>query len=337
MSYSSGPLQIAQEPDDQYTISLDYNYNLPNYNDSDDDSDNLSSDMNFVTNLFENRLDSVQNEAEFDQDPIFMGGDENLDFRVYGSGPDEEDELGIELGRLGDGLSGLRVVDIDSESDVEEVEEVEGFDGGVCLSGDQDGIRFDDDGEIGWDEMGGDRQGFSSEVRVNSDGSWEEDDSVEIEDENFRDLEWEILLAANNFSGEFEVGNEDGVLYVTVQDEYLYAQTESAVKGSPPAAKSVVENLVSVVLTRDYVKENNVVCAVCKDEIGVEERATRLPCSHHYHGDCIVPWLNLRNTCPVCRSELPTDDADYERRKERRDDLGWLDNLNDDLNVRYDL
>ncbi|XP_078444005.1 uncharacterized protein LOC144713301 [Wolffia australiana] len=77
-------------------------------------------------------------------------------------------------------------------------------------------------------------------------------------------------------------------------------------KGNPPAAAHVIERLPSIVLTQMEV------CAVCKDEISLEEKPKQLPCFHHYHADCILPWLKIRNTCPVCRHELPTDDPEFE-------------------------
>ena len=155
---------------------------------------------------------------------------------------------------------------------------------------------------------------------------------------------WEILLVMNDIvrNTNWERDN-DAEAYIADQDDYMYAgeydtlfgqfvENENALKGSPPAAKSSVENLPLVELkTENLLAEELVACAVCKDKFSMEEKVRKLPCAHYYHDDCILPWLNIRNTCPVCRYELPTDDPDYERRKSRRAGGG----LQTDLRVRY--
>ncbi|VVB18067.1 unnamed protein product [Arabis nemorensis] len=45
--------------------------------------------------------------------------------------------------------------------------------------------------------------------------------------------------------------------------------------------------------------EEVVVCAVCKDAMVIGEIGKKLPCGHSYHGNCIVPWLGTRNSCPL--------------------------------------
>lgn len=85
--------------------------------------------------------------------------------------------------------------------------------------------------------------------------------------------------------------------------------------GTPPASKSAVEGLPDVKITGEMLESDSSQCAVCKDSFELDEEAKQMPCKHIYHKDCILPWLELHNSCPVCRYELPTDDQDYENQK----------------------
>ena len=87
--------------------------------------------------------------------------------------------------------------------------------------------------------------------------------------------------------------------------------------GNPPAAQKAIEGLKKYKINEEKIKEfgfeNS--CAVCKDEFNIGEECLSMPCNHYFHGDCLIPWLKERNSCPVCRFELPTDDEDFENMK----------------------
>ena len=34
-----------------------------------------------------------------------------------------------------------------------------------------------------------------------------------------------------------------------------------------------------------------------------------LECSHYFHGDCIVEWLNIHSECPVCRKRILSSES----------------------------
>ncbi|KAH8584976.1 ring domain [Cryptosporidium sp. chipmunk genotype I] len=106
--------------------------------------------------------------------------------------------------------------------------------------------------------------------------------------------------------------------------------------GSPPASVQVVEQL-----PRETVTEENITrikmcgpCVVCQEEYSIGDEVMGLSrdeevCHHIFHVNCLLPWLNQHNSCPVCRFELPTDDAFYEsRRRSSAQNISTMESTN---------
>jgi hypothetical protein len=109
-----------------------------------------------------------------------------------------------------------------------------------------------------------------------------------------------------------------------------FAEENNTRRGAPPAAKSIIENLPSVVISISHETNGGVTCPVCKDNMPAKTVTKQLPCMHQYHSSCILPWLSYRNTCPVCRYEFPTDDLEYERLKHATANergIHWLEHI----------
>ncbi|GAB4856148.1 hypothetical protein Ancab_024789 [Ancistrocladus abbreviatus] len=113
--------------------------------------------------------------------------------------------------------------------------------------------------------------------------------------------------------------------------------------GTPPAQKEAVEALPVVKVVE------NLQCSVCLDDFDLGAEAKEMPCKHKFHSACILPWLEMHSSCPVCRYQLPADeskrdsevsrssnnsgegtnvndtseDGDREERSERRFTLPW--------------
>ncbi|GAB2209612.1 hypothetical protein Droror1_Dr00026830 [Drosera rotundifolia] len=150
----------------------------------------------------------------------------------------------------------------------------------------------------------------------------------ERERERLGNLEWEVLLNMGPVDIDAGIesgfddngfGDRDDFVYTGEYDMMFgqFGMGESNLVGRP-TSRNVIANLNSVVMGEDALLDGNAVCAVCKDEMGIGEVVRELPCCHRYHGECILPWLGIRNTCPVCRFELPTDDVEHEQRMRER-------------------
>ncbi|KAF3446136.1 hypothetical protein FNV43_RR11315 [Rhamnella rubrinervis] len=87
----------------------------------------------------------------------------------------------------------------------------------------------------------------------------------------------------------------------------------------PPASKEVVANLPVITINEEILGKlgKDAECAICKENLVVNDKMQELPCMHTFHPPCLKPWLDEHNSCPICRYELQTDDDAYERWKEQ--------------------
>ncbi|PIN18620.1 Ubiquitin--protein ligase [Handroanthus impetiginosus] len=73
--------------------------------------------------------------------------------------------------------------------------------------------------------------------------------------------------------------------------------------GTPPARKEAVEALPTVKI------QETLLCSVCLDDCEIGSEVKEMPCKHKFHSGCILPWLELHGSCPVCRYQLPSDES----------------------------
>ena len=82
--------------------------------------------------------------------------------------------------------------------------------------------------------------------------------------------------------------------------------------------KEILEKIPIFDLSEKHCKKNEKgelefpTCSVCCSNFNLGDKTMLLPCGHLFHPDCIRPWFNEHNSCPVCRFELPTDDPNFE-------------------------
>ncbi|VVA98855.1 unnamed protein product [Arabis nemorensis] len=76
-------------------------------------------------------------------------------------------------------------------------------------------------------------------------------------------------------------------------------------KGPKPADREIVEELETV----NVLGHEMSLCTICKEDMFIGEEATRMPCSHLFHKQCLQGWLKTANSCPLCRFQLPTSNV----------------------------
>eukprot|EP01018_Ginkgo_biloba_P038393 Gb_22125 [translate_table: standard] len=102
--------------------------------------------------------------------------------------------------------------------------------------------------------------------------------------------------------------------------------------GTPPASKSAVEAMPIIKISEEHLSSASSECAVCKDDFELGAEARQMPCKHMYHSDCILPWLELHSSCPMCRFQVPVDDEDGSKKCQSEQSTSGEENRSDAAN-----
>ncbi|XP_026817899.1 E3 ubiquitin-protein ligase RNF126-like isoform X1 [Rhopalosiphum maidis] len=76
--------------------------------------------------------------------------------------------------------------------------------------------------------------------------------------------------------------------------------------GPPPLTKEKIQEIPTAVISQEHL-DLKLQCSVCWEDFTIDEKVMKLACDHMFHKDCIIPWLELHGTCPICRKYLADD------------------------------
>ncbi|KAG6424058.1 hypothetical protein SASPL_114470 [Salvia splendens] len=80
---------------------------------------------------------------------------------------------------------------------------------------------------------------------------------------------------------------------LTMADEPIDSHEEVEDESKAKAASRLLDQLPTV--------EGGGDCAVCSEGLCLGGAAKRIPCGHVFHHDCILRWLSVVCSCPLCR------------------------------------
>lgn len=114
-----------------------------------------------------------------------------------------------------------------------------------------------------------------------------------------------VSLAGGAGQPMYIMGNPGDYVYSRDSLDTIVTQLLNQMDGTgpPPLTKDKIAEIPKVAVTEEQAN-SKLQCSICWEDFQLTETVRRLPCVHIYHENCIVPWLELHGTCPVCRKTL---------------------------------
>lgn len=94
----------------------------------------------------------------------------------------------------------------------------------------------------------------------------------------------------------FNIDNTRSVLFLTSLGSY---------ENEPIRTEGLSEEEINNLSIEDYSLSKEESCTICLSKICEGNKIHRISvCSHLFHAECLIPWLRLNKTCPLCRKNV---------------------------------
>ncbi|CAH0480549.1 unnamed protein product [Peronospora belbahrii] len=133
-----------------------------------------------------------------------------------------------------------------------------------------------------------------------------------------------------------------GVIIIQTVDVWPYTMTDSTGESKDvkiPAfmmslkhGKGFIEYLRSkcneITSANIVVRKDARECVICQVEMSIGMKVTRMPCQHMFHTACLHEWLQVGNSCPICRVEIAAkrsthNSSSSSQTAQQRGDFAW--------------
>lgn len=90
-------------------------------------------------------------------------------------------------------------------------------------------------------------------------------------------------------------------------DQIIQSLLSTRSQGKKPASAEAIQSLERFNYGDPSHNDAKEECAVCQYDYKHGDELVKLPCSHDYHKDCVVKWLEQNDSCPSCRRSIEVE------------------------------
>ncbi|KAH7554522.1 hypothetical protein JRO89_XS12G0230700 [Xanthoceras sorbifolium] len=118
-----------------------------------------------------------------------------------------------------------------------------------------------------------------------------------VSNQEFRSLDDSIILDSESESSE----EGDSINSDAEQHPLIWVVEPLRIYGGVGGLRLAIQALKEVQVEAASSEE---CCSICLERVGVGQTASQTPCSHMFHRECILQWLQRDTSCPLCRAQI---------------------------------